>query len=101
VVCVGEEQQLEVEVCPYTLVDGIYAGKQVDLYRMRYCRRVRLVDPVTGLTVAVGTICGSQPDICHESELFSYYSSPGDNYRYGDHPDNEDLVAWMEKYLKP
>jgi hypothetical protein len=101
VVCVGEEQESQVEVCPGLMVSGPDSGKEYDLIRIRYYRRVRLVDPVAGLTVAAGTIYGSQPDVCHPTETFAYFLFTGRFYHYGDHPDNEDLVAWIMKYLKP
>ncbi len=100
VVWVGEEQESQIEVCPRVMVTGPDAGKDLDLYRIRYYRRVRLVDPVTGLTVAAGTIYGSVPQACPDSGSINYTIFTGRFYYYGDHPDGQDLVAWINKKLK-
>jgi len=100
VVWVGEEQESQIEVCPRVMVTGPDAGKDLNLYRIRYYRRVRLVDPVTGLTVAAGTIYGSVPQACPDSGSINYTIFTGRFYYYGDHPDGQDLVAWINKNLK-
>lgn len=101
VIWVGEEKESRVEVCPGIMISGPHSGEEYELIRIRYYRPVRLVDPVSGLTVAAGNLYGSQPEVSHPTETFYYYTFTGVFYHYGDHPDGQDMVAWINKNLKP
>ena len=100
VACVGEEQESQVEVCTRYMAEGQHEGEKLLIYRMRKYRRVRLVDPVAGLTVAAGTIYGSAPKICPQSGTIYFFVWTGREYYYGDSPDQDDLAAWINKNLK-
>lgn len=90
VVCVGDTDMMLVQRCPYT------SNCTIERYREYY--PARIVNPVTGLTVAQINIYGSYPDTCPYSEWFSGYGAT--KRYYGSSPDERDLVTWLERYIK-
>lgn len=90
VVCVGDTESNLIQNCPYT------NGCSIQRYRKYY--PARIVNPVTGLTVAQINIYGTYPNTCPYTEWFSGYGAT--KTYYGSSPDESDLVTWLERYIK-
>ncbi|MGH2712116.1 MAG: pentapeptide repeat-containing protein [Actinomycetota bacterium] len=67
VACVSEEEDTQVEVCPYTLEGGGNAS----ISRVRYHRDIRVVEASTGRTVYDKMLEGSNPPECPLFHTFS------------------------------
>ena len=72
VACVSEEEDVQVEHCPYTLETGGVAS----ITRVRYQRDIRVVEAGSGRTVFEQTLEGSNPPEC---PLFHSFSSINQN----------------------
>ncbi len=90
VVCVGDTESNLIQRCPYT------GGCSIERYRKYY--PARIVNPVTGLTVAQMNIYGTYPNTCPYTEWFSGYGATKEYY--GSIPDESDLVTWLARYIK-
>jgi hypothetical protein len=77
VACVSEEEDTQVEHCPYTLEGG---GGTASITRVRYHRDIRVVEASTGRTVFDKTLEGSNPQEC---PLFHTFSSANQNETFG------------------
>jgi hypothetical protein len=91
VVCVEDVESQLIQQCLYT------GFRQV--HRRRPYYDLRIIDPITRLTVAQGRIQGSVPDRCEDEETFGQFQAVKD--KTGDLPTDTDLVAWMERFLPP
>jgi tetratricopeptide (TPR) repeat protein len=100
VVCVDKGTAELVEECKYSKIDVFWWGyiiyTWVGYERFRSIDTVRLVDPYTGLTVAVGKITGGAPNKCPATSAFL---SPVQNI-YGPAPTSADLLVWLKQYFK-
>jgi uncharacterized protein YjbI with pentapeptide repeats len=72
VACVSEEEDVQVEHCPYTLEGGGAAS----ITRVRHHRDIRVVEASGGRTVFDGTLEGSNPQEC---PLFHSFSNLNQN----------------------
>ncbi len=89
-----EEEQVEIERCPYTLQNGDSAV----LVRLQWRTVVTLREARTGKVVAASeTIAGEPPRACQESEQFT----EGDLTEFisGERPEGG-VEAWLEPYVE-
>ena len=70
VACVSEEEDVQVEHCPYTLEGGGVAS----ITRVRYQRDIRVVEASSGRTALDTTLEGSNPEECPLFHTFSNFS---------------------------
>lgn len=76
VACVSEEEDIQVEHCPYTLEGGGAAS----ITRVRYQRDIRVVEASTGRTALDKTLEGSNPQEC---PLFHTFSNLNQSETFG------------------
>jgi uncharacterized protein YjbI with pentapeptide repeats len=76
VACVSEEEDIQVEHCPYTLEGGGVAS----ITRVRYQRDIRVIEASTGRTVFDKTLEGSNPQEC---PLFHTFSNLNQSETFG------------------
>jgi hypothetical protein len=72
VTCVHEEEQLEIQNCPYTIQGG--SGGFASITRYQHRRRVRVVAARTGSVVFDQTYQGTMPEACPVFETFSSFA---------------------------
>jgi hypothetical protein len=76
VACVSEEEDVQVEHCPYTLEGGGVAS----ITRVRHQRDIRVIEAGAGRTVFDRTLEGSNPQEC---PLFHSFSNLNQNETFG------------------
>jgi len=88
-----EEEQVEIERCPYTL----QSGDSATLVRLQWQTTVTLREAQTGKVVTSDTIGGELPRACQESEQFK----EGDLTAFlsGDRPE-EQVNDWLKPYVE-
>ena len=94
VACVHEEEQIEVQNCPYNLEGGGFAS----ITRYRYQRRVRVVAARSGSAVFEQTYQGTMPEACPVFETFSSFALH--ETREGSHIDFGTFRAKLEGLVK-
>ncbi len=96
VACVHEEEQIEIQNCPYTIQGG--SGGFASITRYQYRRRVRVVAARTGSVVFDQTYQGTMPEACPVFETFSSFSLH--ETREGSHIDFGTFRAKLEGLVK-
>lgn len=87
VVCVGEEQEVLIETCPYI------GGPPIDRYQ--YVIHVELVAAQTGEMIAADDISGDAPRQCRQSEPVELVRLEGSHVAFSDVRD------WLTPYVSP
>jgi hypothetical protein len=87
-----EEEQVEIERCPYTLK----SGDSATLVRLQWQTVVTLREAQTGKIVASNAIVGEPPRECQVSEQFE--AGKLTEYIIGAKPEAE-IEAWLEPYI--
>lgn len=94
IACIGEPEQALVQRCPYS-IGGFHTNAYIERYR--YLQKIRLVDPISRLTVRQGAVYGTSPETCPYRAWFSGYGAVA--HYYGDYPDDEDLANWIKQQI--
>lgn len=91
VLCVGEEQRVVVERCPYAL-----GGGRSVLERIAYTREARLVVARTGQVLGGKTVAGTPPSECTSVEAFT--GAGATTEREGGHVTAADFAAFLRPF---
>jgi hypothetical protein len=86
VACVGDEQRIVIEVCPYN---------GPDITRYRYTIDVRLVAVQSGQVVASTVLVGADPRNCRQTEPYELVTLNGSQVQ------SSQLVDWLRPYVSP
>jgi len=87
VVCVGEEQEVLIQTCPYI------GGPPINRYQ--YVIHVELVAAQTGETIAADDISGDAPRQCRQSEPVELVRLEGSHVAFSD------VRSWLTPYVNP
>ena len=91
IICVGEEKETLIQSCGY----GPF-GTSGTVKRYRSSVDIRIIDPLTSLTVASSTINGPNPNNCPFSESFG---SSRTKTIAGRPPGASDLTNWIAQFI--
>jgi tetratricopeptide (TPR) repeat protein len=99
VVCVDDVEEQLIERCGYGQFSFLPPTHFV--YRYRSYSDVRIVDPITRLTVAQGRLEGGIPERCKPNETFGgpFGATTFSKTYKGSEPRASDLTNWLERFI--